>query len=93
MSITRIRIQGAEVVGGPPSIEVEQGQRVRIIVAADAPDEIHLHGYDIERDGRPGRPGGLQLHGECRGRLRAREPHRRGRGTEPLVARLVVNPS
>src|SRR5918992_2329014 len=54
--VTRLRIRDGAVVGGPRDIEVERGDTVRIVVAADAPDEIHLHGYDITRNAAPGQP-------------------------------------
>ena len=29
---------------------------MRIVVSSDAADEIHLHGYDIEKNAAPGTP-------------------------------------
>ena len=29
-------------------VEVERGEAVRIVVSSDVPDEVHLHGYDLE---------------------------------------------
>ena len=46
---------------------------------SSASDEIHLHGYDITKDVEAGKPATLPLQGRHRGRLRDREPHRRGR--------------
>ena len=56
--VTRIAITGGVVEGGPKTIEVSRGDTVRIVVQADAPDEIHLHGYDIDpqRRARASRP-------------------------------------
>ena len=36
-------------------IEVEQGDTVRFRVRSAAPEELHVHGYDIVRDLAPGR--------------------------------------
>ena len=79
-SATQIQIRGGEVVGGPADITVKKGDRVRIVVSSDAPDDIHLHGYDIEKEVEPGQAGALQVHGRRRGDLRDREPRGRGRG-------------
>ena len=81
--------------GGVQRIEVKKGDEVRLQVRTNeaTADEIHLHGYDIEKEVSAGRAGQLPFQGGHRGRLRDREPHRRGRGPEPLIARLVVEPS
>jgi hypothetical protein len=33
---------------------VKAGDRVRFVVQADAPEEVHVHGYDISKDVGPG---------------------------------------
>ena len=93
VSVTRIRIQGGEVVGGPQSIEVEQGEPVRIVVASDAPDDIHLHGYDIEHEAAPGAPARFNFTADAEGVFEMESHTAEDAGLEPLVARLVVNPS
>ena len=52
--VTQIDIRGGEVVGGPAEVRVKNGDTVVIVVSADAPDDIHLHGYDIEKKVEPG---------------------------------------
>jgi hypothetical protein len=56
--VQRIRIdfRDGRVVGGIRRTQVEQGERVRLVVRADLSDEVHLHGYDISRRIRPGAP-------------------------------------
>ena len=49
-----IRVAGGEPVGGMQHIEVKAGDRVRFVVQADAPEEVHVHGYDISKDVGPG---------------------------------------
>jgi hypothetical protein len=93
VSVTRIQIQGGEVVGGAQSIEVEQGERVRIVVASDAPDDIHLHGYDIEHEAAPGAPARFNFTADAEGVFEMESHTAEDAGLEPLVARLVVNPS
>jgi hypothetical protein len=52
----RIMVRGGVPVGGVVRETVRQGRRVRIVVRSDAPHHAHLPGYDIRRDGAPGRP-------------------------------------
>jgi FtsP/CotA-like multicopper oxidase with cupredoxin domain len=92
-SVTRIQIQGGEVVGGAPSIEAEQGEPVRIVVAADAPDEIHLHGYDLTREAAPGAPARFNFTADLEGVFEIESHTAEDAGLDPLVARLLVNPS
>jgi FtsP/CotA-like multicopper oxidase with cupredoxin domain len=91
--VTRIRIQGGAVVGGPKDIEVERGDTVRIVVTADAADEIHLHGYDITRNAAPGQPARFRFRADAEGAFEIESHVAADAGKDPLVARLVVQPS
>ena len=91
--VTRIRMRDGEVVGGPQDIEVERGDTVRIVVTSDAPDEIHLHGYDITRRPAPGRPARFQFRADAEGAFEIESHVAADAGLDPLVARLVVQPS
>jgi heme/copper-type cytochrome/quinol oxidase subunit 2 len=92
-SVTRIRIQGGQVVGGAKTIDVEQGEPVRIVVTADTTDEIHLHGYDITRNAAPGAPARFNFKANLEGVFEIESHTAEDAGLEPLVAKLVVNPS
>jgi plastocyanin len=91
--VTRIRMRGGAVVGGPQDIEVESGDTVRIVVASDAADEIHLHGYDITRNAAPGQPARFSFTAEAEGAFEIESHVAEDAGRDPLVARLVVEPS
>jgi FtsP/CotA-like multicopper oxidase with cupredoxin domain len=91
--VTRIQIRDGSVVGGPQDIEVTRGDTVRIVVTSDAPDEIHLHGYDITRNPEPGRPARFQFRAEAEGAFEIESHVAADAGLDPLVARLVVEPS
>jgi FtsP/CotA-like multicopper oxidase with cupredoxin domain len=91
--VTRIQMRGGEVVGGAQDIEVAQGDTVRIVVTSDAPDEIHLHGYDITRNPQPGQPARFQFRAEAEGAFEIESHVAADAGQDPLVARLVVEPS
>jgi FtsP/CotA-like multicopper oxidase with cupredoxin domain len=91
--VSRIRMQGGSVVGGPRDIEVTRGDTVRIVVTSDAPDEIHLHGYDITRNPAPGRPARFKFTADAEGAFEIESHVAEDAGKDPLVARLVVEPS
>jgi hypothetical protein len=92
-SVTRIQIQGGQVVGGPKQIETAKGDPVRIVVAADAADEIHLHGYDITKNAAPGAPARFSFKANLEGVFEIESHTAEDAGQNPLVANLVVNPS
>jgi FtsP/CotA-like multicopper oxidase with cupredoxin domain len=91
--VTRINIAGGEVQGGPKDIEVTKGDTVRIVVRADAPDEIHLHGYDITRNAGPGQPARFSFKANAEGAFELESHVAEDAGNDPLVARLVVEPA
>ena len=92
-SVTRIRIEGGQVVGGAKTIDVERGEPVRIVVSADSTDEIHLHGYDITRNAAPGAPARFNFKANLEGVFEMESHTAEDAGLEPRVAELVVNPS
>jgi FtsP/CotA-like multicopper oxidase with cupredoxin domain len=91
--VTRIRMRDGSVVGGVRDIEVVRGDTVRIVVTSDAPDEIHLHGYDITRNPAPGQPARFQFRADAEGAFEIESHVAEDAGLDPLVARLVVEPS
>jgi hypothetical protein len=90
---TRIQIEGGTVIGGAKTIEVSKDDTVRIVVSSDAPDEIHLHGYDIERNAGPGQPARFRFKANAEGAFEIESHTAEDAGLDPLVARLVVAPS
>jgi FtsP/CotA-like multicopper oxidase with cupredoxin domain len=91
--VTRIRMRDGTVVGGAQDIEVTRGDVVRIVVTSNAPDEIHLHGYDITRTPAPGRPARFRFRADAEGAFEIESHVAEDAGKDPLVARLVVEPS
>jgi FtsP/CotA-like multicopper oxidase with cupredoxin domain len=90
--VTRIRLRGGQVVGGAPDITVQNGDVVRIVVASDAPDEIHLHGYDVTRQSAPGMPARFRVEATIEGSFEIESHVAADAGRDPLVARLNVEP-
>ena len=90
--VTRIDIRGGEVAGGPPEIRVKKGDTVVIVVNADAPDDIHLHGYDIEKKVAPGQPARFGFKAFLEGEFELESHVAEDAGREPLVGTLIVEP-
>ena len=90
---TRIQLRGGEVVDGAADIQVTKGDQVSIVVSSDAPDEIHLHGYDIEKEVEPGRPATFAFTADIEGIFEMESHTAEDAGREPLIARLTVEPS
>ena len=90
--VTRIRVRGGEVVGGPADITVQNGDVVHIVVATDAPDDIHLHGYDIEKPAAPGQPARFKVKADIEGSFEMESHVAEDAGRDPLIARLNVEP-
>jgi hypothetical protein len=91
--ITRIRLRGGEVVGGPAEVKVTKGDVVRIAVSGDAPDEIHLHGYDIYKSLAPGKPARFVFTAEVEGIFELESHAAEDAGRDPLIGKLTVEPS
>jgi hypothetical protein len=90
-----LRIDLADHVpsGGAASIEVKKGERVRFVVTSDEPDQIHVHGYDVERKVVPGKPTLFSFPATIEGIFEVESHEAEHHGEDPLIARLVVEPS
>lgn len=92
-AVERIAISGGKVDGGVRTITVTKGDAVRIVITSDAPDELHLHGYDIERTAAPGKPARFALTANLEGVFELESHTAEHEGLPPAVAKLVVEPS
>jgi plastocyanin len=89
---TKIDIRGGKVAGGPAEIHAKNGDTVVIVVSADAPDDIHLHGYDIEKKVEPGKPVTFRFKANLEGEFEIESHVAEDAGREPLVGTLIVEP-
>ena len=71
----------------PSKVTVAQGDRVVLRITSASPVEIHLHGYDLEREVEPGEPGELSFEAKLTGRFEIEEHE-----TEEVLGTLVVEP-
>ena len=89
---TSIDIRGGKVVGGPAEIHAKNGDTVVIVVSADAPDDIHLHGYDIEKKVEPGKPATFRFKANLEGEFEIESHVAEDAGLDPLLGTLIVEP-
>jgi len=74
-----VEVVGGDPVGGHQRVRVDLGSVVAVMVTSDAPEEVHVHGYDILHavsDGNPAHfaftaaiPGVFEVEFEGSGRL------------------------
>jgi Multicopper oxidase len=88
----RINVKGGVVDGDTQTFTVKKNDRVRIVVSSDAPDQIHLHGYDIEKEAAPGKPARFDFKANVEGAFIIESHAAEDAGNEPLIARLHVEP-
>jgi hypothetical protein len=91
-TVTRIDIRGGQVAGGPVEIHAKNGDTVVIVVSADAPDDIHLHGYDIEKKVEPGKPATFRFKANLEGEFEIESHVAEDAGRDPLLGTLIVEP-
>jgi hypothetical protein len=84
---TRIRVRDGQPVGGVQTIEVEKGDRIRFTVSSDQSDEVHVHGYDLERPVGPDAPARFSFTADADGIF---EVELHGGGAQ--IASLEVQP-
>ena len=53
----------------PDEVEVGEGDRVNLPLTSDEPVEVHLHGYDLEREIEAGETTTLSFEADLTGRF------------------------
>jgi len=92
--VTKITVEGGEAVGGVQQITVGKGDRVRLEVNSDTAGEVHVHGYEIEKEIEADEPTSVDFPATLDGGYEI-AVHQLVRGEEQgevEVAELTVNP-
>ncbi len=92
--LTKITFKDGAPVGGVRNIEVAQGDPVRFDVTPDVPAEVHVHGYELEKDVKPGQTAKFDFPATAEGEFEV-EVHHLVNGEEQTgvqVAELKVTP-
>jgi outer membrane lipoprotein SlyB len=82
-----IRVVGGVPQGGIARPRLKKGDRAVIVVRADVGEEIHMHGYDLEKQVTPGKPVRLPFTATIPGRFEV-ELH----PPDTLLAVVTVSP-
>lgn len=82
-----IRVVGGVPQGGIARPEVEQGDRVVIVVRSDVGEAVHVHGYAVERVIKPGKAVRLPFTADIPGRFEVELHH-----PDAVLAVVTVNP-
>ena len=56
-----VTVTGGQVSGDTGRVPVPAGEHVVLVVTSDAPDELHVHGYDLSADLVPGTPATVEF--------------------------------
>ena len=82
-----VEVKNGKPVSGVQELEFKSGEEARFEVVADAPDELHFHGYDLYIDVAPGKPTEVRFDADIEG-LFELESH----STGELMAEISVVP-
>ncbi len=61
--VIAITVTGRDVRPAPSRVEIEVGELLRLKVTADREDELHVHGFEVERELTPGKAALVELRG------------------------------
>lgn len=88
-----IVLRDHEATEGVQTIEVGTGETIRFLVSSDVADEIHFHGYDLEKKVGPGKPARFEVKAKLEGIFEVESHEAEHAGKEALIAKVVVKPS
>jgi hypothetical protein len=86
-SVPTIVVENGKPVGGIAELSFDAGDRIRFEVTSNTDDEVHVHGYDVEREVGPGRPASFDFPATIEGLFEA-ELHESGE----QIAELRIEP-
>ena len=81
-----VTVANGKVNPSGSTVKVTAGQTVLVTAISDAPDELHIHGYDKELALTPGKTASVKFTANMKGTFEI-ETHESGK----LVAKLVVS--
>jgi hypothetical protein len=85
--VTTIVVKDGQPAGGVQNLEYTRGHDVRFDVESDIAEEVHVHGYDVIKDVKPGKPVSFDFPAEIDGIFEVELE-----GTHTQIAELTVNP-
>ena len=85
--VIQINVVNGKVIGGVKRPSVKKGRTVRFVIRTNVGTEVHLHGYDIDRVPKAGKPTVIQFVAKIPGRFELELHH-----PDALLAQLTVRP-
>ena len=59
----RITVTGKRVTPAPARVDLASGERLRLVITVDHDDQVHVHGFEVEREVTAGEPLTIDLTG------------------------------
>jgi hypothetical protein len=59
----QITVTGKKVTPAPARVDLASGTRLRLVITVDHDDEVHVHGFEVEREVTAGKPVTIDLTG------------------------------
>jgi hypothetical protein len=91
--VQKIQIKDGKPVGGVKGLKFKKGDDARIEVSVDKPHQLHLHGYDIEKEAKPSKPATFAFKADSEGEFELESHTNEHAGLEPVIAKVLVEPS
>jgi hypothetical protein len=92
--VQKFVVQGNQIEGGERDLTYNKGDEVKLQATAPFDFELHIHGYEIEKEGKPGQTVSVSFPASLDGEFEV-EVHHLVNGQEASavnVANLKVNP-
>ncbi len=67
--VIEVRIENQHVVADKKTIRITEGEAVELHWISDEAVELHLHGYDLKAEPRPGKPAVMAIEAYAAGRF------------------------
>lgn len=62
-----VTVKGSTITPAPATIPLKVGETINVVVTSDHDDEVHAHGFEVEKEIKAGVPVTLQLKGDVPG--------------------------
>ena len=85
--VANIQVRDGKPVGGVRELEFSKGETVDFFVTSDVVDHVHVHGYDVMKDVKPGKRVRVKFKGRLDGQYEIELEDR-----QVEIATLKVNP-
>jgi hypothetical protein len=92
-NVQKVRIKAGKPLGGVATLKFSKGDDARIEVSVAKPHLLHLHGYDIEKKATPSKPATFSFKANSEGQFELESHTNEHAGLEPVIARVLVEPS